>query len=318
MCLRRREVNFSFPVSLIFVEVAAMIMFWPDLPRVSGAAFILSANITHGIKLASMISNRDLFLSLIDFFVNSLSKENLKDPNVVHIIIKYEKMAFRDIVVIMCLTGTAVTGLMGVGDLMDPSGLPLVAYYPFDIQYSPVFQIVFLHQMVAVLIAAIVNVTVDMFTNNMVIQLCCQFQMLKRDIRLIDEISPDQEEEISRRLHEIIERQCILKRRCFEFSQAYGVAILGQFMGSIFIICMSFYQFYRATDTNIVTIISMMSMCTWGLLQAFFYCYYGNEIRVEVGKGYYLHTALTYLIISESIGGQCTDGIAVVLVFAKE
>lgn len=261
-----------------------MIIYWPDLPRVSGAAFILSANLTHAVKLTTLIANRDTFVSLIDFFVESLSKQNLKDPKVREIIIRYEKMAFRDIVVILGLTGVAVTGLMCIGDLMDPSGLPLVAWYPFDIQYFPMFQIVYCHQMVAVLAAAGFNVTLDMFTNNMVVHLCCQFQLLKRDIKRIRKITPDQDELVSRQLHQLIERQCILRERCFEFSQAYGVAILSQFMGSIFIICISFYQFSRASDTNIVTIISIMSMSMWALLQAFFYCYYGNEIKMEVGR----------------------------------
>lgn len=266
------------------MEIAAVIMFWPDLPRVSGAAFILSANIAHGIKLITLIRNRNIFVSLVDFFVESLSKKNLADSKTLNIIISHEKMAFRDISIILIVTAVAVAGLAGVGDLMDPTGLPLVGYYSFEIHYTPMFQLVYVHQMVAVLIAAFMNVILDMFTNNMVIQLCCQFQLLKRDIGLIQEIPYTNTAEISRRLHELVDRQCVLKKRCSELSQACGVPVLGQFLGSIFIICISFYQFARAADTTLITIISMMSMMVWALLQAFFYCYYGNEIKIEVTK----------------------------------
>lgn len=275
-----------------------MIMFWPDIPRVSGAAFILSANITHTVKLATLILNRDTFVSLVDFFVDSLSKRNLKDPKVLNIIISYEKIAFRDIVVILGLTTVAVIALVGVGDLMDPSGLPLVAWYPFEVNYSPMFELVFVHQMFAVLVAASLNVTLDMFTNNMVLQLCCQFELLKRDIEVIREISPEDHEEITRQLGDLIDRLCVLKRKCVELSQSCGVPVLAQFMGSIFIICISFYQFQRATETSIITIIAIFSMVMWAVLQAFFYCYYGNEIKTEVGLIYLVLIIAIFLIFN--------------------
>lgn len=258
-------------------------MFWPDIPRVSGAAFILSANFTHAVKLTTLIVYRDLYISLIDFFVRAFKQRKVKDAKVLQIIISHEKMTFRDIVAVLVLTCLAVIALSNIGNVMDPSGLPLVGWYPFDINPYPVYQIVYAHQMMAVGVAAALNVTLDMFFNNMVIQLCCQFQLLKRDIELIQQIPPDQDEEISRCLHELIDRECDLKRRCVELSQSYGALMLGQFMGSILIICIAFYQFYRATDTDIVTISSIVATILWAIVQAFFYCYYGNEIMIQVG-----------------------------------
>lgn len=278
-------------------------MYWPDLPRVSGAGFILSANVTHALKLINLIMNRDLFVSLIDFFVESLSKRNLKDIKVYNILLKFEMMAFRVIVMILGGAIFAVIGLVGVGDLVDSSGLPLVSYYPFDIHYSPVFQLVYLHQMLATFTAASFNVTLDMFTNSLVIQLCCQFELLKRDIELIQQIPATENGEISRRLEEIIERQCILKTRCVQLSRAYGNSMLGQFLGSIFIMCISFYQFYQATDASIITLISIMCTMMGALLQAFFYCYYGNEIKVEVSLCFFFKTII--LILSDFRVSPC-------------
>lgn len=260
-----------------------MIIYWPDLQRVFGALFILSANVTHWIKLANLIMNRDIFLSLIDFSFASLSGEDLTDPKVRELIIRYEKKSLRDLVVICSWTLVAVISLAALSDLMDPSGLPLVAYYPFEIQYSPVFEFVYAHQMLAVLTAAVLNVTLDIFSTNLVILLCCQFRLLKRDISLIQEIALDKHEDISRRLVSIVERHCILKGKCAELSKIYGVTMLGQFLGSILIICISLYQFYRAGDNNLVTSIAGLFTFLWAVLQAFFYCYYGTEIKIEVG-----------------------------------
>lgn len=295
-------------------------MYWGDLPRVSGAGFILSANATHAIKLLTLIVNRDLFVSLIDFIWDSLKKRDLKDPDTHHIIISFERTAFRDIIVILCGASLAVFGLVGVGDLMDHSGLPLVAWYPFDISPPAVYISVYVHQMVAVFIAASLNVTLDMFTNSVVIQLCCQFELLKRDIGQIRRIPADQEAKITALFHELIERQVVLKMRCTQLSQAYGTSMLAQFMGSIFIICISFYQFYRASDTSFLTLVAILCTLTGAFLQVFFYCYYGNEIMIKVRvlrinlivNGCLIVSVLDYFIFSESICGLVVDGITMV------
>ena len=52
--------------------------------------------------------------------------DDLADPRVSRVVIAHEKMACRDVVVVFALTTLAVMGLSGMGDLMDPSGLPLV------------------------------------------------------------------------------------------------------------------------------------------------------------------------------------------------
>lgn len=268
--------------SLIVVEVAAIINYWPDLPRVSGAAYILSANITHGIKLANLIMNRDMFLSMFSFFFESLSQRNLKDSRVLEIITAYEKKSFRDLAVITSLTGVAVFGLVCVGDLKDPSGLPLVAWYPFEINYSPVFELVYIHQMLAVFIAGVLNVTLDLFTTMLIIQLCCQFKLLKYDIHEMGEIDAGEDEGISIRFYQLIERHCVLKEKCNELSQMVGITVMAQFLCSVWIICITFYQFSRTIDNSYLSVIATIAIFIWALLQAFFYCYYGNEIKIEV------------------------------------
>lgn len=268
------------------VEIAAMIVFWGNINRVLGAAFIFSANVTHMIKLANFLAYRDQFVPLLNFYVESLSTRNLKDSSVVDIIIDFEKRSFRDFLAVLVWTGFGVISLAMIGDLMDASGLPLVAYYPFEIQYFPMFQLVYFHQMAAVMTAASFNVILDILSTNMLIQMCCQFRLLKRDIRLIQELDSKKDEEtIAERLRQVIVRQSDLTARCNELSKIFGVPIIGQFAGSIFIICIGFFQFYRSQDTNALTIIATIQTTLWALLQAFFYCFHGNELKIEVSKG---------------------------------
>lgn len=268
--------------ALIFVQTAAVFMYWPDLPRVSGAFHILSANVTHTLKLLNLSLNRDLFLSLIDFFLVSVSKEDLRDPSVLNIIISFEKITFRNIVLIFNGVAMAIVGLVGMSDLMENSGLPVVAWYPFDIQSPAVFPFVYLHLMAASIMAATLNVAMDMFSTSLIIQLCCRFELLKRDIRQMQKILPQNHDEISVQFQKIIDQQCLLKWRCSQLSQVNGIAMLGQLVGSIMIICVGFYQLYRASDTGIITLLSIMSVLIAALLQIFFYCYYGNELTITV------------------------------------
>lgn len=289
------------------LEIAAMIVFWGQIDRVLGAAFIFSANMCHVVKLSNFLANRDEFVSLLNYYVDSLTKRNLKDSSVVDIIVAFEKISFRDLLAVMIWTCFAVISLALIGDLMDPSGLPLIAYYPFEIQYFPMFQLVYLHQMVAVMTAATFNVILDILSTNMVIQMCCQFRLLKRDIILIQELDSVKDDgAIAERLREVIVRHSVLKTKCNELSNIFGVPILGQFLGSIFIICIGFFQFYRASDTgtDILTVIATITTILWALLQAFFYCHHGNELKIEVRDGKILLMMISLLIFkfqSESV-----------------
>ena len=92
-------------------------------------------------------------------------------------------------------------------------------------------------------------------------------------------------EQISRILLEFIERQCVLKEKCHMWRRACGVAVLAQCMASVFIICIGFYYFYRASERSIMMVTLIMSSVVWSLLQAFFYCFYGTEIKTKVRRG---------------------------------
>ena len=51
------------------------------------------------------------------------------------------------------------------------------------------------------------------------------------------------------------------------------------------VICIGFYYFYRASERSIMMVTSIMSSVVWSLLQAFFYCFYGTEIKTKVRRG---------------------------------
>lgn len=259
-----------------------MVIYWPQVNTIIGAAYIFAANFTHAVKLLNVLFHRGLFKELLEYFVLTLSKEDLTNKEVLNIIIRNEKRAFRDVLAIVACTVMAVISLMLVGDRQDPSGLPLVAKYPFSIDYWPVFATLYLHQMVAVLLAAYFNVTLDMFTTNMCIQVCCQLELLKRDIRLIQEISGDNQDEVSRLLNCVVDRHTLLNSKSQKLGATIGMSVLGQFLGSIFIICITFYHFYRASESNFVSLLGTLTTILWALMQAYFYCYYGNEMKLEV------------------------------------
>ena len=269
---------------MLFFGSAAVFMYWPDITKVSGATYILAANLAHFIKLVTLQTKRKLFISLVDFFMDA-SKERVQDGQDVDVLIAYEKTTYRNLITIQVGVSAAVFGLMGVGHIMYPSGLPLVAWYPFEISGSPLYEFIYLHQMTSILIAAILNVTMDMFTNSLVIQLCCHFELLKRDIQRIHQIEPKRDQEIAHRLRCIIDRHCILKERCSQLGEAYGASILAQILCSSYLICIGFYHLYRAS-TNLVTLVSILSTLTGGFLQIYFYCYHGNELIIKVSVVY--------------------------------
>lgn len=267
---------------MIAIEIPAMFIYYPNLAIVNGAAFIFAANFTHCVKLLNVLWHRDKFLDLIDFFVASITKQDLKNDEVLKILIRNEKKSWRDVMFVIGISTCALISLFLDGDRMDPTGLPMVGIYPFRVDYSPLFELLYVHQMFAVSVAAFFNVALDVFTNNLSIHLCCQFELLKRDIAQIAKIEPDDEERISQSLNALVDRHHTLKRRCLDLNRTIGVAILGQFLGSVFIICITMYQLHSGETKTFIEKMAVFVTICWASFQPYFYCYYGNDIMLQV------------------------------------
>ncbi|XP_045483971.1 odorant receptor 2a-like [Pieris rapae] len=169
------------------------------------------------------------------------------------------------------------------------SGKKIIARYPYDTTQSPAYDLTYIHQCVAVGLAATVNISVDTVVTSLVALCCCRMQLLSLSLQTLFDDLPLQTTSL---LHPSVElvawdrlRECIhqhkttlnataLLQRCF------SLPVLAQFTVSVLIICATAYQLAFET-ANFIRMASMMFYLIVMMYQVFIYCHQGNEIQVE-------------------------------------
>jgi len=67
----------------------------------------------------------------------------------------------------------------------------------------------------------------------------------------------------------------------FAVNEKFRFTITIQFVVSTLVVCFNLYQLTRTTTTNAKYIQLALYMCSM-LTQIFFYCWYGNEVKLKV------------------------------------
>ncbi|XP_026734761.1 odorant receptor Or1-like [Trichoplusia ni] len=164
-------------------------------------------------------------------------------------------------------------------------------WYPYDTTKSPAFELTYIHQVVALLIAAYLNVAKDTLVAALIAQCRCRLRLLGHALRSLEEgleitekpvLSQDQEHIVQSRLATCVthHQQALAASR--ELQQCFSEPTFAQFIVSLIIICATAFQMSTMQSENIVRLMSMGTYLLNMIFQVFIYCYQGNQLSVEI------------------------------------
>ncbi|XP_035741503.1 odorant receptor 13a-like [Vespa mandarinia] len=169
---------------------------------------------------------------------------------------------------------------------VDLGGLLHPAIFPYDTKKSPYFEITWLGQFIATILAGISYSCFDTFHAVFVLHLCGQLSVLRSNIRELAEIAKRDVALFQNRLGYIVNRHEKLYKFAIIVEDCFNLTLLGQTLISSAMFCMTGYRMITSMsaqeeDLPIVGLIFYMIHVIYTMLHLYIYCYVGETLLVE-------------------------------------
>ncbi|KAF9800220.1 hypothetical protein SFRURICE_004433 [Spodoptera frugiperda] len=291
-CLYRGFGVFSFMFMLgwylcsyIFIQVVDLFMIWGDLPLMTGAAFLLFTNLAQATKIVNIMVRKQRIQNIVNDSDKVLTEvQTFEEKEIV-------KSCNREMIVLQVVyfSLTLITGL-GWATSAEKHQLPLRAWYPYDTSKSPAYELTYVHQIGALLIAAFLNVGKDTLVAALTAQCRCRLRLLGLSLRNLDKgldtedkymLTPDQEKTVNSRLRLCVVQHQETLQAAKELQECFSEPTFAQLTVSLIIICVTAFQLSMTQPDNMVRLLSMGTYLLNMTFQVFIYCYQGNQLTEE-------------------------------------
>ncbi|EFN69807.1 Putative odorant receptor 85b, partial [Camponotus floridanus] len=146
------------------------------------------------------------------------------------------------------------------------------AWLPFNYSSMTSFFLIYIHQLICLIVSGYLNVACDTLICGLLVHICCQIEILTYRLKKIMFYSDI--------LRDCIRQHYYIFRLAFVINVKFRLTLTIQFIISMLVICFSLYQLSNRTAKAkyIEMVLYMICMLT----QIFFYCWYGNEVKLKV------------------------------------
>nr|XP_022905123.1 odorant receptor Or1-like [Onthophagus taurus] len=262
-----------------------------DLEELTSCLFLFFTHAVQMIKIrVFLIQQKDIkkFLNEMDdeLFMpryheqQELMKTSIKRYKIVYAIFQF--------------TGIATCVLWAVLPFLERKqgeniSLPLRGWYPFDVDRYPTLQIILCFQIILVTISAILNINIDATVASFMRFFCNQFDLLNDSLEHIKrrcENDNDHDKNLQTKmdleLERIVRHHLLILSMIQKFFNLFSVVVFVQVGITVLTMCMSMF---KSTSVQIggIQFMSMIMYQLCILIQAFLYCWYGNEIMLKSG-----------------------------------
>ncbi|CAD0201537.1 unnamed protein product [Chrysodeixis includens] len=279
-------VSFMFVLgTYLIIQVVDLFLIWGDIALMTGTAFLLFTNMAQAAKIVNILGRKKRIQAIVNDGDTVLSgvesgveREIVKSCNLEMIVLQ----ALYFSVTLITTIGWATSA--------EKHQLPLRAWYPYDTTRSPAFELTYIHQVGALLIAAYLNVAKDTLVAALIAQCRCRLRLLGLALRSLEDgletgekplLSEEQEQIVAARLATCITHHQQALAAARELQQCFSEPTFAQFIVSLIIICATAFQMSMMQSENIVRLMSMGTYLLNMIFQVFIYCYQGNQLSVE-------------------------------------
>ncbi|XP_018374284.1 PREDICTED: odorant receptor 4-like [Trachymyrmex cornetzi] len=145
------------------------------------------------------------------------------------------------------------------------------AWLPFDYSSTLLFYLMYAHQLICLIAGGFLNIGCDTLICGLLVHICCQIEILI--YRLKNIVS------YSNVLRDCVHQHYHIFRLAFIVNAKFRLTIAIQFITSTLVVCFSLYQL--STATTKAKYIEMILYISCMLTEIFFYCWYGNELKIK-------------------------------------
>ncbi|RZC37324.1 7tm 6 domain containing protein, partial [Asbolus verrucosus] len=153
--------------------------------------------------------------------------------------------------------------------------LPFRIWYPFNIKRSPVYQIIYIHQIMGIYAAGSVTLNVDMLLSALLMYTGAQCDLLCDDLKNLSHVTTG---EYEKKLIDAVKHyKKILREKCNKF---VNFILLVQFFTSTASAALAMFQLALCGTSDAEFYSAILAF--FGIIeQTFNYCWFGNEVEIK-------------------------------------
>ncbi|XP_076285383.1 odorant receptor Or1-like isoform X1 [Lasioglossum baleicum] len=223
-------------------------------------------------KFCSFLAYRDSIMRLINCQQRKPCKPADEDER--NIESRFDRYNELITAVYTCSTEVCVVVTVASSLITNPEDKALTfrLWLPYDYSSPSVYAVTFILQTVSVTISSLMNVTYDSLFSGLMFCIYSQLEILGHRLQNIVRTGDASAKECARHHNFIYEFAA-------KVNEDFQAVLCVQFLASITIICFTLYRFTQ-TDLGSGTIEALMYAYVM-LLQIFYYCWYGNEVKLK-------------------------------------
>ncbi|CAL7950590.1 unnamed protein product [Xylocopa violacea] len=224
-------------------------------------------------KLMNVLFFRNEIMNLVNMFLEepcaTLSMEESE------IQLRYDNRIWRNALcyTIMIEASVVMTIINSLLTNFQHGRLTYRAWIPYNYTSTIVFSLTFTFQLLPVLIQSLVHVAADVLFVGLLMQICCQLEIL---VSRLDKVATNSMATLRRFVRH---HNCIYEL-AETMNNALNLMIFSQFFGSFLVLCLSMIQLLKADVLSTEFLATIFYLATI-LLQSFLYCWYGNEVKLK-------------------------------------
>ncbi|RZC35895.1 uncharacterized protein BDFB_003881 [Asbolus verrucosus] len=265
-----------------------------DIVQVADNAFLISEMGCYIIKLLPFINNGDQIKRCIHYFESPFFRVSSDKQK--KIIDDCNRTCRKISSIFLIFVTCAVTSWAIKPFFWKHYRLPVDVWLPFDATSSPhIYYPVYSFLVLGVAYAAFSSGAIDPLIAGLACQATGQLQVLKDNLQYLNDYV---DEEISSKTHLHCEervtrsrimynkiKQCVDHHDAIlnfvkEYEESFSLSVFSQFLGSIFVICVSCLQL-SMVDPLTFNFLSMVIYLITMLSEIYLYCYYGSTLIEE-------------------------------------
>ncbi|XP_011882880.1 PREDICTED: uncharacterized protein LOC105570362 [Vollenhovia emeryi] len=233
--------------------------------------FVLISMFISCCKLFILLMNRKNIIMLIDMLMDKPCRPSKStEMNIFHKFDKSIQINTWRFVYLGTVTLTCIV-LSSLSISFKNRQLTFRAWLPFDYSSTLLFSLMYTHQLISLIAAAYLNIGCDTLICGLLVHICCQIEILLYRLRKVVSYSYV--------LRDCIHQHYHIIRLAFIVNAKFRLTITIQFIMSTLVVCFSLYQISKITTK--AKYIEMTLYISSMLTQIFFYCWYGNELKIK-------------------------------------
>ncbi|KAJ3663324.1 hypothetical protein Zmor_007615 [Zophobas morio] len=262
-----------------FFQTMDICFVYKDLEALAASIFITTTDVLVSVKSCFFIQNmkilKKVILSMND---DAFQPKSKKQVEMLGNSLNFWKFMYTWYFSVLSITSAFWLILPVLTGSVQRKQLPLDAWYFYDTTTSPLYEITYFYQCVAIIFLLVCTINIDSLILALMIYIIGQCDNLCDSLKHLE---VDEKQNVHKRIIDCIKHHKKILSFAQDSNQFFDKIILGQFVSSTTVLASTMFQLSLVNPFSTDGLIKIMYTLAV-MSQIFIYCWFGNEVELKV------------------------------------